>query len=76
MSRVRQFWEIWKKFAHVIGDVVGRVLLTVFYAIVFAPVGLGVRLFGDPLGLKIQRRIEWNVRAKSSDNLERAKRLF
>lgn len=76
MRRIHKAWGVWKAFARVIGDVVGRILLTIFYGLVFAPVAIGVRLLGDPLGLKGVRRIEWNRRAKFEESFDQARKHF
>lgn len=76
VSRLGRLWETWKVFARALGDLVGRVLLTLFYVIVFAPFGIGVRLLADPLRIKAQERSRWNARHKFDDSLDRAGRLF
>jgi hypothetical protein len=45
-------WHAWKAFGKLIGDLVGRVFLMLFYITIALPFGLGVRLFGDPLDVK------------------------
>ncbi len=45
-------WKAWKKFGHLMGEVVGRVFLMVFYMTITLPFGLGMRLFGDPLDIR------------------------
>ena len=52
MEALRKFWHAWKRFGQVMGDFVGRLVLTVFYFTLFMPFGLGVRFFGDPLALR------------------------
>jgi hypothetical protein len=75
MHVLRGAWRIWKRFGKIIGDVIGRVVLTVFYFTVFAPFGLGVRVFGDPLAIKRQRAARWLERTTRDQILEEARRL-
>lgn len=76
MNRIQRGWKVWKALARAIGDVVARILLTIFYGLVFAPVAIGVRLRGDPLGLKGARRLQWNRRTKFEERLDQARKLF
>ena len=48
----RRAWQIWQRFGHMLGDLLARVVLTVFYFTVFIPFALVARLTQDPLGLK------------------------
>lgn len=52
MNFLHRFWHLWKRIGRLIGDFIGRVVLTVFYFTVLVPFGLGVRLFSDSLRLK------------------------
>ena len=47
MNTIRVFWDKWKRFGQVMGDVFARVILTIFYFTVLVPFGIGVRIFGD-----------------------------
>lgn len=49
---VRKLWETWKRIGQLIGNFVARVVLTLFYFTLFAPFGVGVRLWSDPLRLR------------------------
>jgi hypothetical protein len=63
MALLNRLWERWKAFGRFMGNMVARVLLSVFYFTVFMPFGLGVRLFGDPLHLKTAPDSLWRPRA-------------
>ena len=76
MEALRKFWEAWKRFGQLIGDFVGRVVLTVFYFTLFVPFGLGVRLFGDPLALSRRGPGKWLERATHDLSLDDSRRLF
>jgi hypothetical protein len=78
-SRLRglqRLWQAWKRLARLLGDVIGRVVLTVFFFTVLVPFGLGVRLFGDPLGLNARGARYWKARGLAPETLEGARRLF
>ena len=56
-----------------IGQVMGRILLTVFFLIVVTPMGLLLRLFGKDL-LQLKRPVDANTywrQAKTSDEFDR-----
>lgn len=54
MERLRQLWHAWKRVGQFIGDMLARVVLTLFYFTILVPFGIGVRLLADPLSLKTQ----------------------
>lgn len=58
----KRIWERWKKIAKKIGDFNARVILTIFYFILLAPLALVVRR-SDPLGLKKNKIIGWQEKA-------------
>ena len=76
MDFLRRFWEAWKRFGKFIGDFIGRLVLTVFYFTIFVPFGLGVRLFGDPLGLKPKQPLQWIARSTHDLSMNDVRRLF
>jgi hypothetical protein len=52
-----RFFRVWMKFAGVLGWVMTRVILTVFFYVLLTPYGLVARLFRrDPLDLDWQQR--------------------
>jgi hypothetical protein len=71
-------WRGWKKFAHVLGIVNTRVLLTVSYFIIIAFASIGARLVRADL---IDRRMHpkpsfYHPREPMAPSLESARRLF
>jgi len=76
METLRKVWEAWKRIGQFIGDQVGRVVLTVFYFTLFMPFALGVRLFGDPLGIRPSNRVAWLERKTQDLTIDDARRLF
>jgi hypothetical protein len=75
MTFVRKLWSTWKRLGQFIGDIVGRVVLTVFYFTLFAPFGLGVRLAGDPLMIRPEHKPKWLDRTTRDRELNDARRL-
>jgi hypothetical protein len=76
MEILRQLWHIWKRIGQAIGDLLARVVLTLFYFTILLPFGLGVRLFSDPLD--IQENIEgalWLERTTNDLTVDDARRL-
>jgi len=75
MSTGKRLWKRWKAFGRRAGDILGRLLMTVFYFTLAAPFGLIVRFFGDPLKLK-RRQPRWEPRPKEETDLKRAREGF
>lgn len=75
MNLLRKAWAGWKRIGQPIADFIGRVLLTVFYFTLFAPFGLGVFLWGDPLDIKERRKVQWLKRTTHDLNLSDVRRL-
>ncbi len=75
MVLLRKVWETWKKVGRFIGDVIGRVVLTVFYFTLLLPYGVGMRLFGDPLAIRPGRPVRWVERTTRDLTLKDARRL-
>ena len=74
---LRKIWEAWKRVGQFIGDFIARLILSVFYFTLFAPFGLGVRLFGDRLNVKNKARSSWWMEKKLPEPaLEEARRQF
>jgi hypothetical protein len=70
------YW-LWMGFAFVAGNVMGRVLLTVIYYLLFLPMGVGRRALGnDPLQLKRRPADSYWNDIKTGDESERYQRQF
>jgi len=69
-----KFWIAWKRFGQFMGDVIGRLVLTIFYFTIFLPFGLGVRLFDDRLGIKNGLKPKWLNRKTADLTLYDARR--
>ena len=74
---LRRLWESWKALAAAIGNYQGRLLLAIFYFIIFTPWGLLTRLLGDPLEVKrSSAQSFWRERVKPIGDIEEAQRQF
>ena len=77
MGLLNQFWRAWLRFGHFMGDIVGRVVLTIFYFTIMLPFSLIVTLFSDPLDMKHQDKAPaWHARTTGDRTLEEARRQF
>lgn len=56
MKLLKAFYKSWMKFAHALGWVNTRIILTVVYLLIFTPVVLIFRLIGkDPMERKFKK---------------------
>ncbi len=76
MDALKKFWHGWQRFGRFIGNMVGRVILSLFYFTILAPFGLGATLFSDTLGLKKASGSHWKTRTTPAPNLDDARRQF
>lgn len=70
----QMIWERWKAFGRFIGNLLARIVLTIFYMTVFVPFGLGARLFSDQLEVKRRPDSLWRPRDEIESTLESARR--
>ncbi len=74
---LRRWWERWKAFAAEMGNYQSRTLLAFFYFIVVTPLGIPLRLFGDPLRLRqVSGSSFWVERQSVSQGIEKAREQF
>jgi hypothetical protein len=76
MTLLRKFWERWKAFGQFLGNLVARVVLSLFYFTVFVPFGLGVRMLSDPLQIKTRPNSLWRPRSNADQTLDEVGRQF
>ena len=76
MNFLKKIWAGWKRFGHFMGDMLARVVLTVFYFTIFLPFGLLTTLFGDPLNIKSKAKPEWLKRETGDRDLAEAGKQF
>jgi hypothetical protein len=76
MTVLRKLWEGWKAFGHFLGNLLARVVLSIFYFTIFAPFGLGVRWLSDPLQIRTRPDSLWRPRLATDQTLAEAGRQF
>lgn len=69
-------WKTWKRFGILMGEIVGRVFLMIFYFTIALPFGIGVRLFGDPLDMKKGKQAQWIERESKVPSIEASYNQF
>jgi len=75
MNGLRKIWNGWKRVGSLIGDVIGRLVLTLLYFTLVLPFGLIMRLGRDPLALRRSHSPRWLERQPLPDTLDEAGRL-
>ncbi len=65
-------WDRFTIIAGIVGDVQGRVIVTLFYFTLLVPFGIGARLFSD--SLRIKAGPQWLDRPPVENGLEEARR--
>jgi hypothetical protein len=75
-SIFRAIWLRWAHFSHRLGDFQGRLLMAFVYFLVVTPFGIGMRLFGDPLGRKKGAARGWHEFHNTSQTLDESMRQF
>jgi hypothetical protein len=76
MSFLKRIWASWKRFGHFMGDLLARVVLTIFYFTILLPFGLLTSLFGDPLNIRSKAKPSWLKRETGDRTLTEARRQF
>jgi len=70
-------FRAWRRFSYKVGTFQSQVFLGLIFTVLFAPVGLGVRLFSDPLAIKAKAGgTYWSARKPSPGGIEESKRQF
>jgi len=72
----RVVWERWKKIARAAGIVQTRLLMVIFYFVFVFPLGLVMRLRGDPLHLTPPKGTNWTPHQHEDVTVETARRQF
>ena len=75
MNLLQKVWKKWRAFGKAMGAIVAAAFMTLFYFTVAVPFGIGVRLFGDPLGVK-RATPGWLAREDKQHTIEDARRLY
>ena len=71
----KRILQILKAISTAIGNVVGRVLLTILYFVLLPPFAIWTRLRLDPLRIK-SAKAEWVARPASQPDLESARQQY
>ena len=71
-------WKGWKKFAHVLGIVNTRILLTLSYMLIIAVASVLPRIFGADFldKRRKEKKTFWNDREQHDVSLEACRRQF
>lgn len=69
-----RIWMRWKSFGRFLGNLLARIILTIFYFTVFVPFGSIVTLLGDWMHTKSVPDEFWQFRESSIDTLESVRR--
>lgn len=68
MKLLKAFYKSWMKFAHALGWVNTRIILTVVYLLVFTPVALIFKVIGkDPMERKIEKGNSYWVKREQKE---------
>ncbi len=76
MDFLKHVWKKWLAIAKPIGNFQSQVILSVFYIILFLPLGVGYRLFADPFLLRKKIKSNFGVWEHSKETIETAKRQY
>jgi hypothetical protein len=76
MKVFKKAWEGWKAFGRLMGNLVARVVLSIFYFTVFVPFGIGVRLASDPLELRVKPSGLWRPRSTHDQTVVETQRQY
>jgi hypothetical protein len=76
MELLKKIWAGWKAFGRFVGNLLARVVLSLFYFTIFVPFGLGVKLLSDPLRLKGGATSLWQARTTGDQTLDDVMRQF
>ena len=78
MKFLKILWGKWLSFAHVIGNFQSQVIMSIFYLVFFAPIGVLYKLFSDPLKLKKKsfRQTSFQAWEHPDDDIDSARKPF
>ncbi len=67
-------WDRFKIITSIVGDMQGRVIVTLFYFTILVPFGIGARLFGDSLHIRHDQAPHWQERPPVPTEIDEARR--
>lgn len=74
LKKLKSIWDKWLHFGRLVGDYIGKVILSVFYFTIALPFGLFARFGSNALDISGQER--WLPKKSIEVTIERARRLF
>ena len=75
-SSLTRLWKKWLPIAQAIGNFQAQVILTIFYFVIVAPLGVGLRLFADPLRVRKKAKSNFQRWEHPKETLETARRQY
>lgn len=69
-------WQRWLDISQKAANILGRIVITIFYFTLMLPFSIGVTLFGDPLMLKQSPSRYWDTREDTNNDLAAARQQF
>ena len=69
-------WDRWLAISRKAANILGRIVVSIFYFTVMLPFSLGVTLFGDPLNIKKKPAQHWHQREELNDTITKARLQF
>jgi uncharacterized membrane protein len=80
MNLFKLLWKKWLKLAGVIGNFQAQVILTVFYLVIFFPIGVIFRLLADPIRIRprqaLSRKSNFEKWEHPKESLEEARKQY
>jgi len=76
-GKLRSLWTKWKAFSQKMGSFQSKTILSLFFFLFVTPFALGVKLFSDPLRIKLpSSSTYWLSKKEPKNNLEEYRRQF
>jgi hypothetical protein len=78
VKALHTLWRAWLRLGQFLGDILARIVLTIFYFTILLPFGIGVTWFSDPLEVRRSAPRGWHARPPEAHGttLEDARRQF
>ena len=75
-SSPTRLWKKWLVIARVIGNFQAQVILSLFYLVLFLPLGVVFRFFADPLRMRKVSGSNFQKWEHSKESLEQARKQY
>lgn len=76
MDFLKVWWKKWLAIAKPIGNFQSQVILSVFYIVLFLPLGIVYGFFADPLRLRQKLKTNFDTWEHPKETIETAKRQY